>query len=917
MRIESLEVPAFGALVDFRAAKISGGLVIVHGTNESGKSTLVSILDTLLYGFQPLKDFPYRPGGGERHPELRAALHLGEDKCVEVSRRLMSVPGGTMVQDGHATELANRELPFARHVGRDLYRALYAPRREHLHLIGESQKSQLDDRLLSGFGDEVLVPARQAVAALEDDAAKLWRPDRRGKPQHALLKEQLREARAARDEARRDDEQVRQNDKRLVQIEVCLVKIENDLAGHRASIRRADELLPVKQKLDELEQWRRQIPEPEALAALPEAVQSEHRRLQEKLAEFQEKAEQNRDEQRSLIAIRDALSEDDRRFLGAAEALRGWSRKLAAHEQEKTRLGEMTSGHRELATQMGDACRSIFSAPWEDGFEPRVRRVSLPDLKLRIQQYTEQSEAAERSRRDAGAGAAGPVSVVGALPPWTWALAGAAGGAALLIGLLLNWPWLGGLGAAALLLAVGILLNNARVRREQESEQRQRRARADDLEAQARRQQEQADEARDHLKKLLDGLPVAEALLERPDVELHSMVAETQNLASRRHRLAEELASRSRTWQQEQEDLQALVESLEDTQADGPAVDRLVKRLDEAEQRRRDAARATTQTEQLEVKQKADATKTQHIAGQVATLEKNIALTTGAQSCGEDAPARAAALQRIAQRILQAEEQLIARHPNLADLRARITEMVAAPPGTSGGNPPLDASGVEMARMRIEELDGQRGPLIEERATLKQQIRHTLGATSVGELDGRIEQLEEQMKDLCTQRDRLTLLASVLREADRRFRDRHQPDVLKRAGDYLEKFTAGRYRRLLAVEDESRPAQLLVRDAAGHERPVAWPLSSGTLDQIYMAFRLAVIDHLDEDQEPLPLVFDEALIHWDERRFAEGVTLLKHIAVRRQVFLFTCHRWLADRLAETTGAGVIELPDRVADGPVS
>jgi len=57
----------------------------------------------------------------------------------------------------------------------------------------------------------------------------------------------------------------------------------------------------------------------------------------------------------------------------------------------------------------------------------------------------------------------------------------------------------------------------------------------------------------------------------------------------------------------------------------------------------------------------------------------------------------------------------------------------------------------------------------------------------------------------------------------------------------------------------------------------------------------------------LPLLLDEALINWDDTRLQRSGDILKEAAQRRQIFLFTCHSWLARRLADVTSASICEL----------
>lgn len=91
----------------------------------------------------------------------------------------------------------------------------------------------------------------------------------------------------------------------------------------------------------------------------------------------------------------------------------------------------------------------------------------------------------------------------------------------------------------------------------------------------------------------------------------------------------------------------------------------------------------------------------------------------------------------------------------------------------------------------------------------------------------------------------------------------------------------------------------------GHE--VGEPLSQGTRDQIYLAVRLAIVEHLDEGQERLPLFLDEVFVNWDAFRRGCGYDVLRETARRRQVFLFTCHPWLAAELEELLSVRVVDV----------
>ena len=190
-------------------------------------------------------------------------------------------------------------------------------------------------------------------------------------------------------------------------------------------------------------------------------------------------------------------------------------------------------------------------------------------------------------------------------------------------------------------------------------------------------------------------------------------------------------------------------------------------------------------------------------------------------------------------------------------------------------------------------------------ARLDTEIAHLQEGDTPDRIEGRIEAVKQQIHDAKEGRDRSFVLARLVREADRRFRDDHQPDLLRRAGDHLRHITAGRYEHIEMGEtgDESL---YLSGPAASAPRKVGEALSQGTREQVYLALRLAIIDHLDAGEERLPLFMDETLVNWDAWRRDRAFGLLERVAEQRQVFVFTCHPAMAAEL-EDRDARIIAL----------
>ncbi len=198
----------------------------------------------------------------------------------------------------------------------------------------------------------------------------------------------------------------------------------------------------------------------------------------------------------------------------------------------------------------------------------------------------------------------------------------------------------------------------------------------------------------------------------------------------------------------------------------------------------------------------------------------------------------------------------------------------------------------------------------EEREALRIQITE-LGNTTALEkhnahrraIESKLMQHETQRQEAVRKYNQSKMLHTVIAYADRVFREKYQPQILRTASAYISKFTAGRYTQL--VFNESK--QLSVKSSASGEFiQVHETLSRGTLEQIYLALRLAVAEGIDKTKGQLPFVFDEIFVNWDEERMNSAIETLSHIAKKRQVFYMTCHGWMRDLLVEH-GASAVNL----------
>ena len=143
---------------------------------------------------------------------------------------------------------------------------------------------------------------------------------------------------------------------------------------------------------------------------------------------------------------------------------------------------------------------------------------------------------------------------------------------------------------------------------------------------------------------------------------------------------------------------------------------------------------------------------------------------------------------------------------------------------------------------------------------------------------------------------RLRLAVNFLRQQIESFRKQNQAPLLRRAGEIFAAVTLGSFEALGAsFAEDDRP--LLVGLRQGAEVAVDG-MSDGTRDQLYLALRLAAIEHHQQRHEPMPLILDDLLVTFDDRRSRAILPILSDMGRANQVLLFTHHRHLLD-LAKT------------------
>ncbi|HPT83352.1 MAG TPA: AAA family ATPase [Limnochordia bacterium] len=247
-------------------------------------------------------------------------------------------------------------------------------------------------------------------------------------------------------------------------------------------------------------------------------------------------------------------------------------------------------------------------------------------------------------------------------------------------------------------------------------------------------------------------------------------------------------------------------------------------------------------------------------------------------------------------------EQLLKRHAAAEELREKIKgleeQLLSTGDGLSLQDLQAEGEGVdvdslpgELAQLakELEELEAQQGALNRAFGVTEKEYKEQVQGTSLAALEA-AEQAQATLARLAGEVEQYVqykLAAAILHRAVDRYAQEHQNPVLKRAGEIFRELTAGSFTSLVADYDERD--NLVIKGERAGELVGVQGMSDGTQDQLYLALRLASIERYLEAREPLPVILDDVLINFDDRRAAAALRTLADLGRRTQVIMFTHH----------------------------
>lgn len=186
-------------------------------------------------------------------------------------------------------------------------------------------------------------------------------------------------------------------------------------------------------------------------------------------------------------------------------------------------------------------------------------------------------------------------------------------------------------------------------------------------------------------------------------------------------------------------------------------------------------------------------------------------------------------------------------------------------------------AGVLEYSRKLADLQVQENDLLKEYA--KQQ-----------DLQLRYEEVKKRMAEVEFEIQAIDLALNTIQELSGNIYDQYGPGISRRVSEMVSRITKGQY------TDVKLDEQLNIKVCKDNRYMGAEFLSTGTLEQIYLAVRLAVAEELS--QAGMPLLLDDIFGAYDDARLEAVLQCLASYGAE-QVILFTASDRLADALDQT------------------
>lgn len=217
----------------------------------------------------------------------------------------------------------------------------------------------------------------------------------------------------------------------------------------------------------------------------------------------------------------------------------------------------------------------------------------------------------------------------------------------------------------------------------------------------------------------------------------------------------------------------------------------------------------------------------------------------------------------------------------------------------------------------LDSIERKRSELEQKHGVVKKEFEEKIQGNNTASVlaEQKKESLLAQLANLTDQYIQLKLASTLLQKGIEHYREQNQDPILKRASELFARLTLHSFAGLKVDYDEKDQPVLMGVRTNGDLVPIDG-MSDGTTDQLYLSLRIASIEKYANENEPIPFIVDDILVHFDDTRSKETLRILLELSKKTQIIFFTHHARLVDIMNEMTLENEYQLTELKSDETV-
>jgi len=188
---------------------------------------------------------------------------------------------------------------------------------------------------------------------------------------------------------------------------------------------------------------------------------------------------------------------------------------------------------------------------------------------------------------------------------------------------------------------------------------------------------------------------------------------------------------------------------------------------------------------------------------------------------------------------------------------------------------------------------------IEQKGEIQNRIKELERDKGLSELNQDYENLKTELNKKVLEWTTARITKHLLNKTIQLYEMEKQPKVIKKATYYFNHLTGGKYVKIVTPIGTN---DIETIDVNGQRFQPQY-LSRGTIEQLFLAMRFALVDEFSQKIN-LPIILDDILVNFDQNRMGNAFSTINKLGEQHQVLFFTCHESLADTYTKVVGGKI-------------